>query len=339
MNKDYKNLLEIEVHTQQELDEIPLDYKGRICIKNTIETIIVRNRYHYRVEAWGNSSVEARGNSSVVARGNSSVVAWGNSSVVAWGNSSVVAWGNSSVEARGNSSVVARGNSSVEARGNSSVVARGNSSVVAWENSSVVAWGNSSVVAWENSSVVAWENSSVVAWGNSSVEAWENSSVEVTGNVQVVDRLYKGKIAISGNARIVSMPKNIEDFMNFYNIKHTKTKGLFFKAVHKKNDEYVSDYNQNFKYEVGKIIKEECDSNVKEECSKGIHISSLQFALDFGCCWNDLAILECETKINDIVLPEDSDGKVRTSRIKVIREVPLSECGVYGKIIEKRLKR
>ena len=241
----------------------------------------------------------------------------------------VVARGNSSVVARGNSSVVARGNSSVEARGNSSVVARGNSSVVAWENSSVEAW--------ENSSVEAWENSSVVAWGNSSVEAWENSSVVANANVQVVDRQLCGKIQISGNARIVYMPKNIENFMNFYGIKHTKKKATFYKAVRKINNKYVSNHDCNFVYEIGKTKKENCDTNVNIECSNGIHISHLNWALNFGCAWSNLAILEVETDISDIVLPNNSDGKVRTSKVKVIREVPLDECGIYGKILAKRL--
>ena len=279
-NLDYKNLSEIIVKSQAELDMIPDDFKGIIYIECTAR-IVVSKRYYYRVEA----------------RGNSSVVAWENSSVVA------------------------RENSSVVARGNSSVVARGNSSVVAWENSSVVAWGNSSVEAWENSSV----------------EAWENSSVEANANAQVVDRQIHGKIKIGGNARIVCMPKNVEDFMNFYGVKHTKTKATFYKAVRKIKGKYVSDYKSSFIYEIGKVKKEECDTDTRAECSFGIHISHLGWALNFGCNWSNLAILEVETAISDIVLPDASDGKVRTSKVKVIREVPLEECGVYGKILARRL--
>ena len=187
---------------------------------------------------------------------------------------------------------------------------------------SVVALGNSSVVAWENSSVVAWENSSVV--GN--------------GNAQIVDRLCGGKIKISGNSRIVYMPKTIQEFMDFYGIKHTKTKAKFYKAVRKHNGKYVSSWDMNFEYEIGKIKTEDCDTNVKNECSSGIHIAHLDWALKFGSDFEDLAILEVETQIKDIVMPENTDGKVRTSKIKVIREVPLEECGVYGKILARRKK-
>ncbi len=279
---DYSKLFEITVKSQEELDAIPDDFKGRIYIQCATK-IYVKKSYYQRVEA--------------------------------------------------------RENSSVVARGNSSVVARGNSSVVARENSSVEAWENSSVVAWENSSVVAWGNSSVVAWGNSSVVARENSSVEAWGNVQVCDRLSGGKIKINGNARIVYMPKSIFEFMDFYGIKHTKTKAIFYKAVQKLDGKYVSNYDFRFEYKIGRTKETDCDKDVEEECSYGIHISTLDFALQFGCDFNDLAILEVETKISDIVLPNESNGKVRTPKIKVLREVPLSECGIYGQILAKRKQK
>ena len=209
--------------------------------------------------------------------------------------------------------------------------------VVARGNSSVEAWGNSSVVARGNSSVVAWENSSVVARGNSSVVARENSSVVARGNTQVVDYLQGAKIQISGNARIVYNPKTIHEFMDFYGIKHTKTKAILYKAVHKQCDRYVSDYRKSFEYSIGSTVLESCDQNTSKDCGCGIHISHLAWALDFGKNWGDLAILECETKISNIVLPKSSDGKARTSEVKVLREVPLDECGIFGKILAKRL--
>ena len=233
-------------------------------------------------------------------------------------------------------SVVARGNSSVEARGNSSVVAWENSSVVAWENSSVEAWGNSSVEAWGNSSVVARENSSVVARGNSSVVARGNSSVVAWGNVQIVKMSSFAKLKTSGKSRIVEMPKSVIEFLDFYGIRHTKTKAIMYKAVRKTNNGYVSDYDNSSCYEIGKIKKETCDNNVFNVCSNGIHIAHLNWALSFGRDWKDLAILEVESKISDIVLPVESDGKVRTCQIKVLRELPLEECGLYGKIIARR---
>ena len=250
---DYKNLNEVIVHNQEEMDSIPEDFQGRIRLQDTTGRVYINKCYYLNVY------VEAK--------------------------ASAVAWENSSVEARGNSSVEAR--------------------------------GNSSVVAWENSSVVA------------------------GGNVQVVDRSYDHKIKTSANARVVYMPHGLQEFINFFGIEVKNGVGTFYKAVRK--DEaglYHSDKKWDFIYEVGKVKKEsDINRDTSEDCGKGIHISTLQFALNYGEDWRNLAILECQSKLEDIVCPDDTQGKVRTSRVKVVREVPLEECGVYGKILAKRLKR
>ena len=287
MSIDYSELNEITVKSQDELDAIPLDFKGRIYIQfGTYYTpAVVRNKYHRTVVAMENSSVVARENSSVEARENSSVVAWGNSSVEA------------------------RENSSVEARENSSVVACGNSSVVAMENSSVVAWGNSSVVA--------------------------------DGNTQIVDRLRGGKIEITGNARIVYMPKTIDEYCSFYGIKRTNKKGKFFKAVRKSDTgEYFSDKDWDFLYVIGKKAKADfLTEDTREDCGHGIHIAHLNWCLDYGKDWNNLAILEVEAYLDKIIVPDCCHGKVRCLEVKVLREVPLEECGIYGKMIANRLNK
>ena len=200
---------------------------------------------------------------------------------------------------------------------------------------------NSSVEARGNSSVVAWGNSSVVASGNSSVEASGNSSVVADGNSQIVDVLGKGRIKISGNARIVYMPKTIEEYCSFYGIKHDKKKGKFFKAVRKTYDgKYVSDRKSEFEYIIGSKAKaERLDTDINEDCGHGIHIAHLGWCLDYGRDWKDLAILEVEAYMDKIILPNGCPGKVRCLEVHVIREVPLEECGVFGKILAKRLKK
>ena len=89
---DYSKLTEITVKSQEELDDIPVDFNGRIYIEFGTP--------------WSRAIVNKKYDGRVVARGNSSVVARGNSSVEAWENSSVEAWENSSVEADGNSRIV-----------------------------------------------------------------------------------------------------------------------------------------------------------------------------------------------------------------------------------------
>ena len=323
---------EITVTSQQQLDNLPHDYHGRIYIKfgTPYDKAIVRRKYDFAsVEALENSSVEALENSSVVALENSSVVAWGNSSVEALENSSVVAWENSSVVALENSSVVAWGNSSVEALENSSVVA--------WENSSVEARGNSSVVALENSSVVAWGNSSVEALENSSVVAWENSSVEARGNSQINQKSDASKINASSNARVVHDPHTIDEYVDFYGIENSNGKAKLFKAVRKHDGVYHSDWDADFVYTIGESVAADgfC-TDPNEDCGRGIHMAYLDWCLAYGNCWTDLAILEVEADMSTVVVPKCGSGKVRAPSCKVIREVPLEECGLYGKALAKR---
>ena len=250
----------IEVFNQQQIDEIPLDFHGRILIKfgTPSAPAVVTNYYR-------------------------------NSSVVAWGNSSVEARGNSSVEARDNSSVVAWGNSSVEARDNSSVVARGNSSVEAWGNSQIVDCGSKSITT-------------------------------------------------SGNARIVYNPRTVDEYISYYpGIKETGDTVLLFKAVHKRNGNYFSDYDSAFEYIPGETCAvDHVSADVHEECGEGIHIAYCDWCVSFGFLWADLAILEVEANKSEIVVPLNGGGKVRTRSVKVIREVPLEECGPLGKAIAKR---
>jgi len=245
-------------------------------------------------------------------------------------------WG---VVARENSSVEAWENSSVEARENSSVVAWGNSSVVAWGNSSVVTRENSSVEAWGNSSVVAWGNSSVVARGNSSVVARENSSVEARENAQIAKYSDIAKLTTSGNARIVNgYPQTIEEYLDLHGIAHKDGVATLYKAV--RNDLCSFHVHPGVWYEVGKTIQQKCDPDVSRDCSFGLHVSHLQLALDFGRGNSDkFKIIEVAVPIANIVLPHRCDGKVRTSELTVLREVPLEECGLYGKMLAKRREK
>ncbi len=225
---------------------------------------------------------------------------------------------------------------SVVARGNSSVVARENSSVEAWGNSSVEAWENSSVVARENSSVVARGNSSVEAWGNSSVEAWGNSSVEAWENSQVNDKSNVHKIKVSGNARIVYDPIDVKSYIETYELEHDDITVRLFKAVHKRNGRYIADWN-GFEYFVGETsVADKLDTDVNEDCGHGIHMAYKEWCVSYGASWTDLSILELEAEIEGIIVPIGGAGKVRSAKAKVIREVPLEECGLYGKILARK---
>jgi hypothetical protein len=137
------------------------------------------------------------------------------------------------------------------------------------------------------------------------------------------------------NARVILPLSGIQNYIEYFGIKESANTLIMYKAV-RKNDEkenvFHADYDNNFKYYVGKKSTEKrCDTDITEDCGVGIHISHMQWALNFGRNWDDLAIIECEVPKDKCVVYEFSDGKIRTSELKVIREVPRSEWGVYGK--------
>ena len=177
---------------------------------------------------------------------------------------------------------------------------------------------------------------SVEAWENSSVEAWENSSVVARGNSQVVDAVHKGNIKTSGNARVVYNPTNIDEYIEFRGLDATADTVKLYKAVHLADGEYCADWCY-FIYKIGDMAVPNgfCEDPFKS-CGAGINLANMDWALSYGQSWADLAILELECDKADVLVPLCSDGKVRARKAKVIREVPLEECGLFGKIIAKR---
>ena len=194
-----------------------------------------------------------------------------------------------------------------------------------------------SVEAWENSSVVAWGNSSVEAWGNSFVEARGNSFVVARGNSQIVDAGRFGRIKASGNARIVYNPDNIEDWAKANDISIIDGKIRLYKAVHKRNTVYVSDWDRDFFYEIGEMaVANGFTVELEEGCGQGIHMATASWACAYAQSWDDIALLELEADAAEIVVPLYETDRVRAPKALVIREVPLEEAGIMGKILAKR---
>ena len=191
-------------------------------------------------------------------------------------------------------------------------------------------WG---VVASGNASVGAWGNASVRAWGNASVRASGNASVTGQGNVQVVRRSRDAKIEVKGNARIVGMPDNAQDYCDFYGVNVEDGKAILYKAV---RDNLCSFHNPHFGYTIGETKTHDCDPSQEVMCGLGMHVAHRDWALQFGEGMGEFKILEVAVPLDKIVVPFDTDGKVRCSELTVLREVPLEECGVYGKILARR---
>ena len=178
---------------------------------------------------------------------------------------------------------------------------------------------------------------SVEACGNSSVVAYDNSSVEAWGNSQVVDAYRRGNIKVSGNARVVYNPDNIADWASANGITITDGKIRLYKAVHKRDGKYVADWDNDFTYTIGAVAEANgFTTDPAEDCGQGIHMATLGWSATYGREWGDIALLELEADADEIVVPLYETGKVRAPKALVIREVPLEEAGIMGKILAKR---
>jgi hypothetical protein len=158
----------------------------------------------------------------------------------------------------------------------------------------------------------------IVASGINTIRQIGTGKIDIKLSKESTLIKIKEKLSISKN-------NTIETYKKTYPVKTKGTKLIMYKAVRKINEEYVSDYDKNFKYEIGKIKTEVLDKNENNSCSKGIHISHLFWAYNFGRNWEDLAILEVEVNPKDVIVSKDCDGKVRASKVKVIRELDKSE--------------
>lgn len=98
----------------------------------------------------------------------------------------------------------------------------------------------------------------------------------------------------------------------------------YYKAVHKRNGRYISGWDGKTEYHVGEWVEAETDGEPDRVAVKGLHVASLEFAVNYGKGWKDAAILEVETDIHDVIVPDAKD-QVRTRRFRVVREVPSEE--------------
>ena len=254
--------------------------------------------------------------------------------------------GNASAELYDNASAVLYDNASARLYDNASAVLSGNASAVLYDNASAVLYDNASARLSGNASAVLYDNASAVLSGNASAELYDNASARLSGNAratgsgnaQIVDAARKGNVKISGNARVVYNPSNIDEYIDFHGLESTESTVRLFKAVHFNGEKYYADADPDFVYAIGDIAvpTNGFDDNVNKTCGAGINLAHKAWALNYGRGWDDLAILELKCEKADVLVPLMSDGKVRARKAKVIREVPLEECGLYGKMLAKQ---
>ena len=213
---------------------------------------------------------------------------------------------------------------------NASAVLYDNASAELYDNASAVLYGNASAVLYDNASAVLYDNASAVLYGNASATG--------SGNAQIVDAARKGNVKISGNARVVYNPLSIDEYIDFHGLESTESTVRLFKAVHFNGEKYYADADPDFVYAIGNMAvpTNDFDDNVNKTCGAGINLAHKVWALNYGYGWKDLAILELECEKADVLVPLMSGGKVRARKAKVIRDVPLEECGLYGKMLAKQ---
>jgi hypothetical protein len=153
-----------------------------------------------------------------------------------------------------------------------------------------------------------------------------SSTIETRGRgIVSYERGSKVKLSCSPKTTIVILDPfyaTFEAFQENYPVDVTDGVAILYKAVRKTPEgKYIASKN-NYEYIVGNVHTHECDQQKQESCSFGLHVSHLDWALKFGAGWDNLAIIECAVPIDKIVVCFDCDGKVRTSELQVIREVP-----------------
>ena len=307
---------EIICTTQAELNAVPVDFDGRVIVKfgKPYNRAVINRRFKCAVKLSGNASA--------------------------------VLSGNASAELYDNASAVLYDNASARLYDNASAVLSGNASAVLYDNASAVLYDNARARLSGNASAVLYDNASAVLSGNASAELYDNASARLSGNAratgsgnaQIVDAARKGNVKISGNARVVYNPSNIDEYIDFHGLESTESTVRLFKAVHFNGEKYYADADPDFVYAIGDIAvpTNGFDDNVNKTCGAGINLAHKAWALNYGRGWDDLAILELKCEKADVLVPLMSDGKVRARKAKVIREVPLEECGLYGKMLAKQ---
>ncbi len=315
---------EIICTTQAELDAVPVNFDGRVVVRfgTPYNRAVINSRFKHAVKLWDNASAVLRGNASAVLRGNASAELWDNANAVLWDNASAELHGNASAELHGNANAVLWDNASAELHGNANAEL--------WDNANAELYGNANAVLWDNASAELHGNANAVLYGNANAEG--------AGNAQIADIARKGNVKISGNARVVYNPSNIDEYTDFYGLESNKSTVRLFKAVHFTGEKYYSDADYDFIYTIGGVAvpTNGFDDDVYKTCGAGINLAHKAWALNYGHAWDDLAILELECEKADVLVPLMSDGKVRARKAKVIREVPLEECGLLGKMLARQ---
>jgi len=147
-------------------------------------------------------------------------------------------------------------------------------------------------------------------------------------NTVVVHKSDKERInlVINKDSHLIVLPDRpkkytFKEWAKYYPVEVTGVNAILYKAVHKRDGRYYSDQQNDFEYKIGETKTEKCAPVEDGSCAQGLHVATRGWAVRYGCGWSDYALLECEVPIKSLVIAADTDGKVRTSKLKVLRDV------------------
>jgi len=146
-----------------------------------------------------------------------------------------------------------------------------------------------------------------------------------------------------GGTEIISIDCYLDnDYNGMYRDprKYISPNRVYYKCVYKKDDRYYSFYDEDYEYRVGELaIPDDYNSDPEQICGQGIHVATIEWALDNYFTSADCAILEVRVPEDaELVAPYRSDGKLRASKVEILREVSLDELGELGKFYKKFAK-
>ena len=305
------------IKTQKQFDEIKDNFKGKIIIKDTKEPLTINRSFE-------NAYINISGNATIQnISGNATIKNISDNATIqdVYGNATIKnISGNATIKNISDNATIryVYDNATIEyVSGNATIKYISGNAIIKY------VFGNATIEYVSG-------NATITLFGLAIICFLYNAKKITTKGINTVRQIGIEKIdmKLSKETTFIKIEDSIKikptfDFYKkMYPVEVKKTKAIFYKAVHKKDNEYFSDYDNSFKYEIGKSIETECDNNKDISCSQGIHILHKLWALKFGRGWDNLAILEVETDIKNIVVSKDCDGKIRTSKIKVLREVP-----------------
>lgn len=154
--------------------------------------------------------------------------------------------------------------------------------------------------------------------------------------------------------------KRVDDFIEKYNVETEGDYVYLFKAVNLDGTNMYSTENKII-YEVGKVYTEKADKNINKDCSFGLHASTLEFAIYFAknqknnifftlssnsnyftipsISFNiidkiknnlpnpkslyekDYKIFKVKIHKNHIIVPLNTNGKIRCSQMEIVEEL------------------